>query len=80
MNEQQRRYLEIFEIARTGVGSIPEIEAKASFVADVLNAFLRAHGFSIALEPCAPDEFGVAAVFEVVLAWLDWKSTHHRAN
>ena len=75
-NEQQRQYLEIFEIARTEVGSIPEIEAKGSFVAEVLNAFLRAHGFSLALEPFAPDEFGVAAVFQVVLAWLETGKAH----
>ena len=71
VNEQQRQYLEIFEIARTEVAAVPEIEAKGSFVAEVLNAFLCAHGFSLALEPFAPDEFGVAAVFEVVLAWLE---------
>jgi len=76
INEQQRRYLEIFEIARTEVGSIPEIEAKGSFVAEVLNAFLRVHGFSIELEAFAPDEFGVAAVFEVVLAWLETGKAH----
>jgi hypothetical protein len=76
VNEQQRRYLEIFEIARTEVGSIPEIEAKGSFVAEVLNAFLRVHGFSIELEAFAPDEFGVAAVFEVVLAWLETGKAH----
>ena len=70
MNEQQRRYLEIFEIARKEVGSIPEIEAKGSFVAEVLNEFLRLHGFSMELEPFAPDEFGVAAIFQVVLAWF----------
>jgi hypothetical protein len=76
VNEQQCRYLEIFEIARTEVGSISEIEAKGSFVAEVLNAFLRTHGFSIELEPFAPDEFGVAAVFEVVLAWLETGKAH----
>lgn len=76
VNEQQRRFLEIFEIARTEVGSIPEIEAKGSFIAEVLNTFLRTHGFSIELEPFAPDEFGVAAVFEVVLAWLETGKAH----
>jgi hypothetical protein len=76
VNEQQRRYLEIFVIARTEIGSIPEIEARGSFVAEVLNAFLRAHGFSLELEPFAPDEFGVAAVFEVVLAWLENGKAH----
>ena len=76
VNEQQRRYLEIFEIARTEVATIPEIEAKGSFVAEVLNAFLRMHGFSIELEAFAPDEFGVAAVFEVVLAWLETGKAH----
>jgi Serpin (serine protease inhibitor) len=76
VNEQQRRYLEIFEIARTEVGSIPEIEAKGSFVAEVLNAFLRVHGFSMELEPFAPDEFGVAAVFQVVVAWLETGKAH----
>ena len=38
--------------------------------------FLRAHGFSMELEPFAPDEFGVAAVFEVVLAWLETGKAH----
>ena len=76
INEQQHRYLEIFEIARTEVGSIPEIEATGSFEAEVLNAFLRKHGFSIELEAFAPDEFGVAAVFEVVLAWLETGKAH----
>jgi len=70
VNEQQRWYLEIFEIARKEVAAIPEIEAKGSFVAEVLNEFLRVHGFSMELEPFAPDEFGVAAVFQVVLAWF----------
>lgn len=70
VNEQQRRYLEIFEIVRNEVTLIPEIETKASFVAEVLNEFLRVHGFSIELDPFAPDEFGVAAVFQLVLAWL----------
>ena len=70
MNEQQRRYLEIFEIARKEVSAIPEIEAKGSFVAEVLNEFLRVHGFAMELEPFAPDEFAVAAVFQVVLAWF----------
>jgi hypothetical protein len=70
VNEQQRRYLEIFEIVRKEVAGIPEIEVKASFVAEVLNHFLRVHGFSIELGPFAPDEFGVAAVFQVVLAWF----------
>ena len=70
VNEQQRRYLEIFEIARKEVSAIPEIEAKGSFVAEVLNEFLRVHGFAMELEPFAPDEFAVAAVFQVVLAWF----------
>ena len=39
-------------------------------MAEVLNAFLRVHGFSMELEPFAPDEFGVAAIFQVVLAWF----------
>src|SRR5690349_8611212 len=47
VNEQQRQYLEIFEIARKEVAAIPEIEAKGSFVAEVLNEFLRVHGFSM---------------------------------
>ncbi len=70
INEQQRQYLEIFEIVRKEVGLIPEIETTASFVANVLNEFLRRHGFSIELKPFAPDEFGVAAVFQLVLAWF----------
>ena len=70
VNEQQRRYLEIFEIVRKEVTAIPEIEAKSAFVAEVLNEFLRVHGFPMELEPFTPDEFGVAAVFQVVLAWF----------
>src|SRR5262249_31380424 len=76
INEQQRRYLEIFEIARKEVTVIPEIEAKGSFVAEALNAFLRVHDFSKELEPFAPDEFGVAAVFQGVLAWLETGKAH----
>ena len=76
VNEQQRQYLEIFETARKEVAEMPEIEAKGSFVAEVLNAFLRAHGFSIELEPFAPDEFGVAAIFQVVLAWFKTGKAH----
>jgi Serpin (serine protease inhibitor) len=76
VNEHQRQYLELFELARKEVAEIPEIEATSSFVAEVLNAFLRVHGFSIALEPFAPDEFGVAAVLQVVLAWFTTGKAH----
>ena len=46
-------------------------------MAEVLNAFLRVHGFSMELEPFAPDEFGVAAVFQVVLAWFKTGKAHN---
>src|SRR5207302_1810865 len=68
VNEQQRRYLEIFEIARKEVSAIPEIEAKGSFVAEVLNEFLRVHGFAMELEPFAPDEFAMIATARQLMA------------
>jgi hypothetical protein len=76
VNEEQRRFLEIFETVRNEVEGIPEIEATASFVAENLNEFLRAHGFSIQLQPFAPTEFGVAAVFQLVLAWFKTGKAH----
>ena len=69
VNEQQRRYLEIFKIARTEVGSIPEIEAKGSFVAEVLNAFLRLHTqtrlYTVSVTSASTGRYNVTALLVI---------------
>ena len=70
VNETQRQFLELYDIARGEVSGLPEIESIASWKADAINSFLTQRGFAIQLEPFEPDTFGLAAVFKMLLSWL----------
>lgn len=52
------------------IKGIPEIESLASWEADKINKFLADHGFSIVLDPFDADTFGVAAVLNLLMEWL----------
>lgn len=69
-NEAQREFLRTyFSEWRGRAGSMDEIEKISSRSADVINRFLRDHGFTIRLDKFAPNEFGVAAVFRLLVEW-----------
>lgn len=70
VNEQQVAFLDNhFNPTKDEADTIEEIEATASDDADVINSFLRERGFSIALEPLAADEYGMAAVLDYPWKW-----------
>lgn len=54
----------------------PEIESVASLRADEINRFLRERGFDIELGQFAPNDFGTAAVLDVL---ADWKIVGERS-
>jgi len=69
-NAMQAHYLEEFFAACRGEVDISEIESIASWEADVINRFLAERGFSIQLEPFDPLTFGVAAVLDLLVEWI----------
>lgn len=68
---QARLLAEWFEPNRDRIAQIPEIDSRASFSADELNAFLREHGFSSYLAEFAPHTFGIVGVLKLVLFWRE---------
>lgn len=69
-NDTQRRFLgEFFAPGRDEAAALREIERMASWSHEEVNAFLRRHGFSIALEPFGEAEFGIAAVLDLLVQW-----------
>lgn len=71
VNPQQEELLERFVESRKDLGlfSEKEIESIASDKASEINEFLRKREFTIQLQPFAPDEFGVAAVLDLLVEW-----------
>ncbi len=70
-NDRQRELIRIFEESRAQTAGIPEIESLSSSSHQLINEFLRERGFSIALQPFAPGDFGVASVLSLALEWLE---------
>lgn len=70
-NDRQREFIRIFEENRAQTARIPEIESLSSSSHQLINEFLRERGFSIALSPFAPGDFGVASVLKLALEWLE---------
>lgn len=69
-NHAQEVFLQLFELARHGALTLPEIETILSWEADDINRFLRERGFSIELEDLDPDTFGVGVVFKWLADWV----------
>eukprot|EP00047_Mylnosiga_fluctuans_P006313 m.246234 g.246234 ORF g.246234 m.246234 type:complete len:282 (-) comp14942_c0_seq1:124-969(-) len=71
-SEKQSAFLkEVFEPSRAEAKKIPEIESKASNKYEEINAFLKAKGFSIQLDPFPEQDLGTASVLKVVLDWQE---------
>lgn len=82
LNDQQKKFLaDYFNVCRTEIAKIPEIESLASKSADEINAFLCKRGFDIRLDPFDANEFGTASVLNVLVEWLqEGKRTTLRAK
>lgn len=66
-SEAARWYLEL----RALVPALPELETLAAWTAEDINAFLVSHGFTIKLDPFGPDAFGVAAISDFPVLWIE---------
>lgn len=64
---------DIFAPCKSEVGKIPEISRKVSEDFNLLNAFLREHGFDIQLQPFdkSRSEFGVVSILKLIVKWLE---------
>lgn len=72
-NRDQQRYLENLAKWEKELGSFSpeELETIASHDADEINAFLKAKGFDIQLQPFEEeDDYGTASVMKVLAKWL----------
>ncbi|MCA9372856.1 hypothetical protein KC921_02025 [Candidatus Woesebacteria bacterium] len=70
-NQTQKVFVDdYYTSTKDEIEGVPEIESLASWEADEINKFLADHGFSIKLDPFTPETFGVAAVLNLLMEWL----------
>ncbi len=70
-NKTQGEFLtEYFEPCHAEFADLKEIETKASWDADELNAFAASKGFNLKLDEFGPGECGVVSVLDLLVAWL----------
>lgn len=73
LNSSQVFFLQTVFPARSDIdaGRIACIESIANRDVSVINSFLKAHGFSVQLQPIGPGGFAVASVLDLLVEWLE---------
>ena len=61
---------EFFDRGRVDITNIPEMKTKASWSADDINQFLAENGFDLSIDELRPDQFAVASLIKILVAWL----------
>jgi hypothetical protein len=69
-NQEQVQFMMIYNNVCGDLSKIPELVAVSSYNHLVINKFLADRGFSIALDPYAAPDFGVAAAMRFALEWF----------
>ncbi|MDF1540873.1 MAG: hypothetical protein P1Q69_18390 [Candidatus Thorarchaeota archaeon] len=60
---------EIYAICKSEIPLIPEIESIANLDVNVINKWLKHHGFDIKLDPFGPGGFGTASKLDLTGYW-----------
>ena len=69
-NDTQRHFMEEFySVCKKEIPLIPEIESIANLDVNVINEWLKHHGFDIQLEPLPPDGFCTASKLDLSGYW-----------
>lgn len=73
VNGTQVQLMRRFDMVRSDLAGLPELQAWAKDTAEELNAILELKGFSIRLEHWekSPDKFGVVAIYDITIEWLE---------
>lgn len=70
-NPEQERFLDWFAAHRDELSKLEHLTAKVSDQAEELNAKLREHGFPNMFSELPKDGFGVVAILDMLVEWLE---------